>query len=169
MVGEAFETWVWRDKRFHSLSHTLGCEHTEEACNLPLWLFFLLPLFPILTFWVAECIFKCSQIYIYIYISAKSLQLCPTLCDPIDGSPPGSPTPGTLQARTLEWVAISFSNAWKWKVKVKSLSRVLLLATPWTAAQQAPLSMGCSRQEYWSGVPSPSPSDTQSDYKIRIA
>ena len=84
---------------------------------------------------------------------AKSLQSCPTLCDPIDGSPPGSPVPGILQARTLEWVAISFSNAWKWKEKVKSLSRVWVLATPWTAAYQAPLSMGFSRQEYWSGVP----------------
>ena len=76
---------------------------------------------------------------------AKSLQSCPTLCDPIDGSPPGSPFPGILQARTLEWVAISFSNAWKWKVKVKSLSHVRLLATPWTAAYQAPPSMGFSR------------------------
>ena len=74
-------------------------------------------------------------------------------CDPIDGSPPGSPVPGILQARTLEWVAISFSNAWKGKGKVKSLSRVQLSATPWTAAHQAPLSMGFSRQEYWSGVP----------------
>ena len=89
--------------------------------------------------------------------SAVSLQLCPTLCDPIDGSPPGSPVPGILQARTLEWVAISFSNAGRWKVKVKSLSRVWLFATPWTAAYQAPPSMGFSRQEYWSGVPSPSP------------
>ena len=89
--------------------------------------------------------------------AAKSLQSCPTLCNPIDGSPPGSPVPGILQARTLEWVAISFSNAWKWKVKVKSLSRVRLLATPWTAAYQAPPSMGISRQEYWSGVPLPSP------------
>ena len=79
------------------------------------------------------------------------------LCDPIDGSPPGSPVPGILQARTLEWVAISFSNAWKWKVKVKSLSRVRLLATPWTAAHPAPPSMGFSRHEYWSGVPLPSP------------
>ena len=78
------------------------------------------------------------------------------LCDPIDGSPPGSPIPGILQARTLEWVAISFSNAWKWKVKVKSFSRVRLLATPWTAAHQAPPSMGFSRQEYWSGVSLPS-------------
>ena len=89
--------------------------------------------------------------------TAKSLQSCPTLCNPIDGSPPGSPVPGILQARTLEWVAISFSNAWKWKVKVKLLSRVRLLATPWTAAYQAPPSMGFSRQEYWSGVPLPSP------------
>ena len=90
--------------------------------------------------------------------AAKSLQLCPTLCDPKDGSPPGSPVPGILQARTLEWVAISFSSAWEWKVKVKSLSRVRLLATPWTAAYQAPPSMGFSRQEYWSGLPLPSPS-----------
>ena len=94
----------------------------------------------------------------YAAAAAKSLQSCLTLCDPIDGSPPGSAVPGILQARTLEWVAISFSNAWKWKVKVKSLSRVWLLATPWTAAHQAPPSMGFSRQEYWSGVPSPSPS-----------
>ena len=85
--------------------------------------------------------------------AAKSLQSYPTLCDPIDDSPPGSPVPGILQARTLEWVAISFSNAWQWKVKVKSLSRVWLLATPWTAAYQAPQSMGFSRQEYWSGLP----------------
>ena len=89
--------------------------------------------------------------------TAKSLQSCPTLCDPIDGSPPGSPFPGILQAITLEWVAISFSNAWKWNVKVKSLSRILFLATPWTAAHQAPPPMGFSRQEYWSGVPLPSP------------
>ena len=88
---------------------------------------------------------------------AKSLQSCPTLCDPIDGSPPGSPIPGILQARTLEWVAISFSNAWKWKVKGKSLSHVRPSATPWTAAYQAPPSMGFSRQEYWSGGPLSSP------------
>ena len=92
--------------------------------------------------------------------AAKSLQSCPTLCDPIDGSPPGSAIPGILQARTLEWVAISFSNAWKWKVKVKSFSRVRLFATPWTAAYQAPPSTGFSRQEYWSGVPS--------EYKITL-
>ena len=88
--------------------------------------------------------------------AAKSLQSSPTLCDPIDGSPPGSPVPGILQARILEWVAISFSNAWKRKVKVRSLSHVRLLATPWTAALQAPPSMGFSRQEYWSRVPLPS-------------
>ena len=88
--------------------------------------------------------------------AAESLQSCLTLCDPIDSSPPGSAIPGILQAGTLEWVAISFSNAWKWKVKVKSLSRVWLLETPWTAAHQAPPSMGVSRQEYWSGVPLPS-------------
>ena len=88
--------------------------------------------------------------------AAKSLQSCPTLCDPRDGSIPGSPIPGILQARTLEWVAISFSNAGKGKVKVKSLSRVRLLATPWTSAYQAPPSMGFSRREYWSGMPLPS-------------
>ena len=109
-----------------------------------------------------------SLMYILIYKSenasvasaaaaAKSLQSCPTLCDPTDGSPPGSPVPGILQARTLECVAFSFSNAWKWKVKVKSLSRVWLLATPWTAAHLAPPSMGFSRQECWSWVPLPSP------------
>ena len=85
--------------------------------------------------------------------AAKSLQSCLTLCDPIDGSPLGFSDPGILQARTLEWVAMSFSNAWKWKVKEKSLSRVRLLVTPWTAAYQAPPSMRVSRQEYWSRSP----------------
>ena len=89
--------------------------------------------------------------------AAKSLQSCLTLCDPIDGGPPGSPIPGILQARTLEWAAISFCSAWKWKVKVNLLSRVWLLAIPGTAAHQAPPSMGFSRQEYRSGVPSPCP------------
>ena len=98
-----------------------------------------------------------TRVLIGYAAAAESRQSCPTLCDPIDGNPPGSPLPGILQARTLEWVATSFSNAWKWKVKVKSLSRVQLLATPWTAAHQAPPSMGFSRQEYWSGVPLPSP------------
>ena len=93
--------------------------------------------------------------YILVYAAAKSLQSCLTLCNPINGSPPGSPIPVILQARTLEWVAISFSNEWKWKVKGKSLSHVWPLA--WTAAYQAPPSMGFSTQEYWSGLPLPSP------------
>ena len=108
-----------------------------------------------------------SEVLLYTYFilphytaaataAAKSHQSCLTLCNSTDSSPPGSPIPGILQARTLEWVAISFSNAWKWKVKVKSLSRFRPFATPWTAAYQAPLSMGFSRQEYWSGVPLPS-------------
>ena len=97
--------------------------------------------------------------------AAKSLQSCPTLCNPIDGSPPGSSVPGILQARTLEWVAMSFSKAWKWRVKVKLLSRVRLLATPWTAAYQAPLPMGFSRQEQWSGSPLPSPPVNIHDHK----
>ena len=92
-----------------------------------------------------------------IAAAAKSFQSCPTLCDPTDSSPPSSSIPGIFQARTLEWVAFFFSNAWKWKVKVKSLSCVWLLATPWTAAYQVPPSMGFSRQKYWSGVPLPSP------------
>ena len=107
------------------------------------------------------CAFQ-ALYYIMLYIhhhaaaAAKSLQSCPTLCDPTDSSLWGSPIPGILQARTLEWVAISFSNAWKWEVKVKSLSRVQLFVTPWTATYQAPPSMGFSRQEHWGGVPSAS-------------
>ena len=89
--------------------------------------------------------------------TAKSLQSCPTLCDPMDCSLPGFSVHGILQARTLEWVAISFSNAWKWKVKVKSLNHVWLFAIAWTSAYQAPPSMGFSGQQYRSGVPSPSP------------
>ena len=104
-----------------------------------------------------ECPTSCIKLAAAAAAAAKSLQSCPTLCDPTDGSPPGSPVPGILQARTLDWVAISFSNAWNWKVKVKSLSHVRLLATPWTAAYQAPPSMGFARQQYWSGVPLPSP------------
>ena len=101
--------------------------------------------------------------------AAKSLQSCLTLCDPIDGSPPGSLVPGILQARILERVAISFSNAWKWKVKVKSLSRVWLLVTLWNAAHQAPPSMGLSRQEYRSGVPLPSPLNSWTHRLKRIS
>ena len=105
----------------------------------------LLPYYKI-SLWL--CIY-CHQWELdYSSAAAKSLQSCPTLCDPV---------PGILQARTLEWVAISFFNAWKWKVNMKSLSHIQLLATPWTEAYQAPPSMGFSRQEYWSGVPLPSP------------
>ena len=105
----------------------------------------------------------CSHYREQYATAARSLQSCPTLCNPIDVSPPASPIPGILQARTLEWVAISFSNAWKWKVKVKSLSRVWLLASPWISAYQAPPPMGFSRQEYWSGVPLPSPKEQYED------
>ena len=105
---------------------------------------------------------------LYTAAAAKSLQSCPTLCDPIDGSLPGSRDSGILQARILEWVAISFSNAWKWKVKGKSLSRIRLLATPWTAAYQAPSSIGFSRQEYWSRVPLPSPDTKESNHLIEL-
>ena len=90
-------------------------------------------------------------------VAIKPLQSCPTLCSSIDGSTLGSPIPGILQARTLECVAIAFSNSWERKVKVKSFNGVWLLVTPWTVAYQAPLTMGFSRQEYWSGVPLPSP------------
>ena len=118
-------------------------------------------------FWGSRLSRKRFQSKIWAFILSKDyaaaatlLQLCPTLWDPIDGSPPGPAVPGILQAWTLEWVAISSSNAWKWKVKVKSLSCVRLLAIPWTTAYQAPPSMGFSRQEYWSGVPLPSPKST---------
>ena len=100
-----------------------------------------------------KCIITAESVF---FITAVDVGLIhhtkATLCDPRDGSPPGS-IPGILQARTLEWVAISFSNAWKWKVKAKSLSRVRPSATPWTAAHPAPLPMGPSRQEYRSGLP----------------
>ena len=115
--------------------------------------------------WVSHIVSRCFTIwatrkvlektYATAAAAAKSLQSFPTLY--IDGSPPGSPVPGILQERTLEWVAISFSNAWKWKVKVKSPSRVRLFSIPWTTAYQAPPFMRFSRQEYWSGVPSRSP------------
>ena len=105
--------------------------------------------------WTATCKKK-NEIRTFS-AATKSLQSCLTLCDPIDSSPPGFPVPGILQARTLEWVAISFSNMWKWKVKVKSLNRVSLVTARWTATYQAPPSTGFSRQEYWSGVPLPSP------------
>ena len=128
---------------------------SSQMCS-PLTLTFIIPNFKI-----------CRDIYIYI-CAAKSLQSCSTLCDPIDGSPPGSPIPGILQARTLGWVAISFSNAGKWKVKVKSLSRVRLFVTPWTAAHQAPPSMWFSRREQWSRLPFPSPMHKSGKWKMKV-
>ena len=128
----------------HARYNPYTCVHVGCVC----WLFF------------KECCFFFGSVIrdsAAATAAAKSLQSCPTLCDPTDGGPPGSPSPGILQTGTLEWVAISFSNAWKGKVKVKSLSRVRLFATPWSAAYQAPPSMGFSRQESWSGVPLPSP------------
>ena len=133
------------------LFHFFGCFLEKNHTNLHF-------VFQIFLF---SCTCGFSQAYppysIPAAAAAKSLQSCPTLCNLIDSSPPGSPVPGILQARIVEWVAISFSNAWKWKVKVKSLSRVRLYATPWTAAHQAPLSMGFAKQGYWSGLPLPSP------------
>ena len=123
----------------YSLSHQGSPQYTDECMMTPGS-----------SSWSLRCGRKCNGA-----ATAKSLQSCPTLCNPIDGSPPGSAIPGILQARILEWAAISFSNAWKWKVKVKSLSPVQIFATPWTAAHQAPLPMGFSRQKYWSGVPLP--------------
>ena len=107
-------------------------------------------------FFSAQLLLYSNSTSIHAAAAAKSLQSCPTLCEPIDGSPPGSPVPGILPARKLEWVAISFSKEWKWKGKVKSLSHVQLLVTPWNAGYQAPPSMRFSRQEYWSGLPLPS-------------
>ena len=134
--------------------------------NIPLhmYLYILQFLYPFCwwTLRLLPCLSYCKECcseHASAATAAKSLQSCPALCDSIDRSPPGSPVPGILQARTLEWVAISFSNAWKWKVKGKSLSHVWHLATPWTTAHQVPPSMGFSRQEYWSGVPFPSPGD----------
>ena len=122
--------------------------------------------------WVSLDIESAEDYLVFLSLQLLLLLLsrfsCVGLCNPIDGSPPGSPVPGILQARTLEWVAISFSNAWNWKVKVKSLSRVRLLATPWTAAQQAPPSMGFSRQEYWSRVPLPFPLSLQKVWEINF-
>ena len=123
----------------------LTCVQISQEAGEAVWCFLL-----------AHFVFLLIPDFAAAAAAAKSLQSCPTLRNPIDGSPPGSPVPGILQARTLEWVAISFSNVWKWKVKVKSFSHVQLFATPWTAAYQAPLPMGFSRQEYWSGLPLPS-------------
>ena len=149
LIGIALNLWIARE---NIVILTILILPTQEHGNLSICLHHL---------WFLTSVsynFLCTVFCLLAAAAAaKLLQSCLTLCDPIDGSPPGSPIPGILQARTLEWVAISFSNAWKWKVKVKLLSRVRPSATPWTAAYQAPPSMGFSRQEYWSGVPLPSP------------
>ena len=132
--------------------------------SLPVWLASVAEIWNCPSAWLGQLSWLHPASYDAAAAAAKSLQSCPTLRNPIDGSPPDSSVPGILPARTLEWVAISFSNAWKWKAKVKLLSHVQLLATPWTAAYQAPPSMGFSRQEYWSGVPLPSPPMMLSPY-----
>ena len=128
-------TLSWNQERLHFRLRASECRHWPAAVSMRLQFLY----------WFE----------IHCCAAAKLLQSCPTLCDPIDSSPPGSAVPGILQARILEWVAIFFPNAWKWKVKVKLLSHVQVFTTPWTAAYQAPLSMGFSRQEYWSGVTLP--------------
>ena len=156
-----FSIFCWIANLFYLLKFQNILHYLVE---LIIYYFFLFSRFPWAStyaiFYLSfHIIFNFLLIYYRCYIlsaaatAAKLFQSCLTLCDPIDGSPPGSPVPGILQARTLKWVAISFSNAWKWKVKVKSLSCAQLLATPWTGAYQAPPSMGFSRQGYWSGVP----------------
>ena len=137
-------------KRFFS-SFSLSAIRVVSSAYLRLLIFLLAILIP-------ACASSSPAFRImYSAAAAQLFQSCPSLCDPIDGSPPGSPVPGILQAKTLEWVAISFPNAWKWKMKVRSPNHIWLLAIPWTAAYQAPLTMGFSRQGYWSGVPLPSP------------
>ena len=135
---------LWRHE-CQICGHSVSCFFLVDFLCLSSWVITII-LFYLPVHWLEVWLLLPSVSF--HYAAAKSLQLCPTLCDPIDGSPPVSPVPGILQARTLEWVAISFSNAWKWKVKVKSLSHAWLLATPWTAAHQAPPPMGFSRQEY---------------------
>ena len=132
-------------------------KHPQTSSTLPSCSFSL----EIISLWLLlSSFFLLQYLLLPLLLSRFSrVQLCAT---PIDDSPPGSPIPGILQARTLEWVAFSFSNAWKWKVKVKSLSRVWLLVTSWTTVYQAPPSMGISRQKYWSGVPLPSPTPLSS-------
>ena len=130
-------------------------EGTFHPCHY--FSFYLFSVLILITFLILTLLYSFSHLLNVHAAAAKSLQSCPTLSDPMGCSPLGSSVHRIFQARVLEWVAISFSNVWKWKVKVKSLSHVRLLATPWTAAHQVPPSMGFSRQEHWSGVPSPSP------------
>ena len=140
------ETVPWYLDRIFSLSKKNICLCSWRCLALP-------PAHRTFKWYSPLCIFRLTDSR--NAAAAKSLQSCPTLFDLTDGSPPGSPVPGILQARVLEWVAISFSNAWKWKVKMKLLSRAQLLATPWTVARQAPRPRGFSKQDYWSGLPLP--------------
>ena len=133
---------TWTSLPLPTPSHPLGCHRA------PGWAPCIIQQIP------TGCLFYIGNIYVSLLLLSHVSRVW--LCNPIEGSPPGSPVPGILQARTLEWVAISLSNAWKWKVKVRSLSRAQLFVTPWTAAYQAPLSVGSSRQECWSGLPLPS-------------
>ena len=161
--------FFWKTLAFSLIQRMLAI---WSLVPLPLFLFFYSPLPSLKPAWtsgssqfkycwsLAWRILSITLLASAAAAAAKSLQSCQTLYDPIEDSPPGSAVPGILQARTLEWVAISFSSAWKWKVKGKLLSRVRLLVTPRIAAYQAPPSMGFSRQEYWSGVPLPSPKNT---------
>ena len=143
--------------RFFTPFHLHFCFGYMQKCSSSRTIKSVMSKRKIQTPYLLSCVLTIRICVVSVPAAAKSLQLCPTLCDPRDSSPPGAPVSGILQARTLEWVAISFSNAWKWKAKGKSLSRIQLLATPWTAAYQAPSFIGFSRQEYWSGVPLPSP------------
>ena len=154
-------SWVWCSKVKRSMNLLLTGILWRKILRylvLFVWILNVLPkVYSLMSCqYLSSMSFKCylpNAWQWFQYSAAKSLQSCPTLCDPIDSSPPDSPIPGILQARTPELVAISLSNAWMWKVKVKWLSPVWLFATPWTAAYQAPLSMGFSRQEYWRGMP----------------
>ena len=145
---ERGEKWLFRRMRVDNTNPSLKLEYSKNLIQVPC---------PQGMIKSSSENYKTSWKDLTKDATAKSLQSCLTLCNPIDSRPPGSAVPGILQARTLEWVAISFSSARNWKVKVKSLSCAWHLAIPWTTAYPAPPSMGFSRQEYWSGVPLPSP------------
>ena len=135
---------------------------------LVFWSLFPLPfLKPAWTYGISQFTYYWSLLLLLLLLLLRCFSHA-QLCETWDGSPPGFPVPGIVQARTLEWVVISFSNAWKWKVKVKSISRVRLLVTPWTTAYQAPPSRGFSRQEYWSRVPRPSPNIFSTPWQMII-
>ena len=137
---------IFKALRDHTLTFLSTLPLIHKRSSTPSAVLYIYPVLPSLPWYLSSLLpgilSKLTPPAAAAAAAAKSLQSCPTLCDPIDESPPASPVPEILQARTLEWVAISFSNAWKWKVKVKSLSCVRLLATPWTAAYHAPPTHG---------------------------